>query len=307
MLQTEGFQAARLVDPNMVIKKSNKEEEEDKEIQKGWKGHIFPFELVQKNLLKDEYYTLQQKREELDCTIASFGDLIQEMSEEDKETYLNDDNTEFDMSKVDEGLCEALNAIESEELDILNKYIVLLEGKAKKQEKLAFIAANSAVDWKSIESSKDGTYSKKNIQQRMNDIRFGYQFPENSIEWTLIQVVSKTEQVKNLKKEISAKEKDLHEHTKSTIENLSDAQVLMLLHEKWVRPLHENLLLIPQAIIDELTAKVKNLVIKYETGLMEVEQKIDEASTGLSSMLKELTGSEFDMQAYGELERLLNR
>ena len=40
---------------------------------------------------------------------------------------------------------------------------------------------------------------------------------------------------------------------------------------------------------------------------MEVEQKIGEASKDLSSMLKELTGSEFDMQAYGELEKLLNR
>ena len=307
MLQTEGFQAARLVDPNMVIKKSNKEEEEDKEIQKGWKGHIFPFELVQKNLLKDEYETLQQKREELDCAIASFADLIQEMTEEDKETYLNDDNTEFDMSKVDEGLNEALNAIESEELDILNNYIALLDGRAKKQEKIAFIAANPAADWTAIEPSKDGTYSKKNIQQRMNDIRFGYQFPENSIEWVLIQVVSKTEKVKTLKKEISAREKDLHEHTKSTIENLTDEQVLMLLHEKWVRPLHEHLLSIPQTIIDVLTTKVTVLSAKYETGLMEVEQKIGEASKDLSSMLKELTGSEFDMQAYGELEKLLNR
>lgn len=307
MLQTEGFQAARLVDPNMVIKKSNKEDEEDKEIQKGWKGHILPFELVQKNLLKDLYATLVQKREELDCTIASFVDLTQEMTEEDKETYLNDDNTEFDMSKVDEGLCEALNTIESEELDILNKYIVLLEGKVKKQDKLAFIAANSAADWAAIEPSKDGTYSKKNVLQRMNDIRFGYSFPENSIEWILLQVVSKTELVKNLKKEISVREKDLHEQTKTKIENLTDAQVLMLLHEKWVRPLHENLLSIPQAIIDDLTAQVINLAVKYETGLMEVEQKIDEASTSLSSMLKELTGSEFDMHAYGELEKLLNR
>ena len=229
------------------------------------------------------------------------------MTEEDKETYLNEDNTEFDMSKVEEGLNEALNAIESEELDILNKYIVLLEGKAKKQEKLAFITANSVVDWASIVPSKDGTYSKKNIQQRMNDIRLGYPFSKNSLEWVLLQVISKIELVKNLKKEISTREKDLHEQTKTTIENLTDEQVLMLLHEKWVRPLHEHLLSIPQTIIDDLTTKVTALAAKYETGLMEVEQKIDEASSGLSSMLKELTGSEFDMHAYGELEKLLNR
>ena len=141
----------------------------------------------------------------------------------------------------------------------------------------------------------------------MNDIRLGYPFSKNSLEWVLLQVISKIELVKNLKKEISTREKDLHEQTKTTIENLTDEQVLMLLHEKWVRPLHEHLLSIPQTIIDDLTTKVTALAAKYETGLMEVEQKIDEASSGLSSMLKELTGSEFDMHAYGELEKLLNR
>ena len=67
------------------------------------------------------------------------------------------------------------------------------------------------------------------------------------------------------------------------------------------------MLSIPQTIIDDLTTKVTALAAKYETSLMEVEQKIDEASKDLSSMLRELTGAEFDMQAYGELEKLLNR
>ena len=305
MLQTEGFQAAKLVDPNMVIKKSNKEDEEDKEVQKGWKGHILPFELVQRILLKDENDALQQKKEELDNLIASFTDLIQEMPEEDKDTYLNDDNTEFDMDKVSEGLYEVLNNIESDEIETLNRYLTLLEGKAKKQEKLSFIASNRTVDWSAIEPSKDGTYSKKNIQQRINDIRLGYQFPENSNEWILMQVVSKTERVKSLKKDVSAQEKELHEHTKTTIETLTDEQVLMLLHEKWVRPLHENLLSMPRAIVDNLAAKVSALALKYETGLLEVEQNIADASNALSIMLDDLTGSKFDLQAYKELEKLL--
>lgn len=305
ILQTEGFQAAKLVDPNMVIKKSNKEDEEDKEVQKGWKGHILPFELVQRILLKDENDALQQKKEELDNLIASFTDLIQEMPEEDKDTYLNDDNTEFDMDKVSEGLYEVLNNIESDEIETLNRYLTLLEGKAKKQEKLAFIASNRTVDWSAIEPSKDGTYSKKNIQQRIIDIRLGYQFSENSIEWILMQVVSKTERVKSLKKDVSAQEKELHEHTKTAIETLTDEQVLMLLHEKWVRPLHENLLSMPRVIVDNLAAKVSALALKYETGLLEVEQNIADASNALSIMLDDLTGSKFDLQAYKELEKLL--
>ena len=180
-----------------------------------------------------------------------------------------------------------------------------MEGKAKKQEKLAFIASNQTIDWSAIEPAKDGTYSKKNIQQRINDIRLGFQFPENSIEWILMQVVSKTERVKSLKKDVSAQEKELHEHTKTTIETLTDEQVLMLLHEKWVRPLHENLLSMPRVIVDNLAAKVSALALKYETGLLEVEQNIADASNALSIMLDDLTGSKFDLQAYKELEKLL--
>lgn len=306
MLQTEGFQAAKLVDPNMVIKKSNKEDEDDKEIQKGWKGHILPFELVQKNLLKDSYDTLQQLKGNLDSTIASFTDLIQEMSEEDKDAYLNDDNTEFDMDKVNDGVTEALNSIESEEIDTLFEYISLLDRKAKKAEKQAFINANRAVDWASIEPAKDGTYSKKNVQQRINDIRFGYQFPEDSIECVLLQVVFKIEQVKILKRDIAALEKELHERTKTTIENLTDEQVHMLLRLKWIVPLHNHLTSIPDAIIGKMTEKVIALVEKYKTGLVEIEQKGAEASIELSRMLDDLTGSDYDMLSYNEFKHTLS-
>lgn len=44
------------VDPNMVIKKNNKNDDDDEvtEVQDGWKGHILPFELVQEMLMPNE-------------------------------------------------------------------------------------------------------------------------------------------------------------------------------------------------------------------------------------------------------------
>jgi type I restriction enzyme S subunit len=50
---------------------------------------------------------------------------------------------------------------------------------------------------------------------------------------------------------------------------------------------------------------VSALATKYETGLLEVEMNITEASKELSSMLEELTGSEFDLQAYKEFKNTL--
>ena len=265
MLQTEGFQAAKQVDPNMVIKKSNKEEEEDKEIQKGWKGHILPFELVQKTLLKDEYEALQQKREELDSAIASFSELIQEMPDDDKEAYLNEDNTEFDMDKVSKVLLEVLAS----------------------------------------RGLKDGKVTKKNVLQHVCKLSLWEQLPEESSERVLAKAARLMEGTKQLKKDIAAREKALHELTKTTIETLSDDQVRMLLHLKWVEPLYEQLLSMPRAIVDDLATKISALAAKYKTGLVDVEQQIADASEGLSKMLDDLTGSKFDLQAYKELETLL--
>lgn len=305
MLQTEGFQAAKWVDPNMVVKKAKKEEDEDTEVQDGWKGHILPFELVQRTILKEKYEALLQKQKELEETISSFDDLILELPEEEKEALLNEDNTEFDMESVDKKLEEAFLSIESKEIDALNVYLSLLDDGAKKPAKVEYIDKCHDVEWSAIEPSKDGTYSKKNVQKHINKLRLEHQFPEGGLEWILLQVSKKTDRVKSLKKEISADEKALHELTKTTIENLTDEQVNMLLREKWIMPLYDLLLSMTGGIIDDLTDKVISLAAKYETGLVEVEQTITSASESLSLMLDELTGSKFDMQAYTQLKELL--
>ena len=51
VLQTEGFDAVRRVDPRMVMKKQRGQ---DVEVQDGWVGHVLPFELVQRELLSAE-------------------------------------------------------------------------------------------------------------------------------------------------------------------------------------------------------------------------------------------------------------
>ena len=63
----------------------------------------------------------------------------------------------------------------------------------------------------------------------------------------------------------------------------------------------------PSLIMDELTTKVTTLATKYETGLVEVEEEIADASKALSKMLDGLVGSEFDMLAYKQFDELLKQ
>ena len=62
IIQSEGFDAAKKTDPNMVFRKK---EGRDQEIQEGWRGRIFPFELIQETLLKEESGALKAQESRL--------------------------------------------------------------------------------------------------------------------------------------------------------------------------------------------------------------------------------------------------
>ena len=110
---------------------------------------------------------------------------------------------------------------------------------------------------------------------------------------------------KALKSAIKTESALLEEKTKDTIEGLSDEQVIELLKEKWIKPLIDNLMQLPDSIVAELVAKLETLAKKYETTFAEVETQIEETEKSLSAMIDDLDGSEFDMLGLAELKKLL--
>ncbi|OEE52710.1 type I restriction-modification system subunit M [Vibrio splendidus] len=82
MMQTEGFDATKQVEPNIVIKKKNGK---DTEVQDGWKGHILPFGLVQKTHLSDDLAALAKQENRLVEISSSLEDILESFSEDDKE------------------------------------------------------------------------------------------------------------------------------------------------------------------------------------------------------------------------------
>ncbi|HGK4850837.1 TPA: hypothetical protein ACJ2X1_002213 [Yersinia enterocolitica] len=82
MMQTEGFSAAKQVDPNIVIKKKNGQ---DTEVQDGWKGHILPFDLVQQTYLSDDLQALAAKETRLAEIASTLEEILESLTEEEKE------------------------------------------------------------------------------------------------------------------------------------------------------------------------------------------------------------------------------
>lgn len=98
IIQTEGFNSAKKVDPNMVIKKKKGE---DVEVQEGFVGHIIPFELVQSTILYDEYEQLKEKENRINEIASLYEELLDSMSEEEKlNDAINDDGSAFVNAKV---------------------------------------------------------------------------------------------------------------------------------------------------------------------------------------------------------------
>ena len=95
IIQTEGFDATKKVDPNMVVKKKNGKEEE---VQEGWIGHVIPFEIVQENMLFEDLYKIKQKEVRVLDIASEYEDILNSLSEDDKEELkdiLNETNDAF--------------------------------------------------------------------------------------------------------------------------------------------------------------------------------------------------------------------
>lgn len=82
ILQTEGFDATKKVDPNMVVKKK---QGKDVEVQDGWVGRVLPFSLVQDTFLTEEVSSLEKSEERLSAITAEITEIFEGLSDEDKD------------------------------------------------------------------------------------------------------------------------------------------------------------------------------------------------------------------------------
>lgn len=130
IIQTEGFDAAKKVDPNMIVKKKNGK---DTEVQDGWVGHVIPFELVQKKHLSEKLNTLKEDEKRLMEIATEYDELLDELPEEEKEKdFVNEDKTAFVSAAVKKEV--KAKEVEPEILTILKKVEKLAaEEKATKK------------------------------------------------------------------------------------------------------------------------------------------------------------------------------
>lgn len=154
MLQSDGWESIRAVDPCRILKKKDGKE---LEVQDGWVGRIIPFELVQKTLLTEEAEKIADKERALESVDATLADIIAEMDDEDKEKYLNDDNDAFDAKAVSAFVAEIAKEVFAgqrvKKQDVLPRLVAQMGGtrfRASEIDGLLIRAAKALEDGKAL-------------------------------------------------------------------------------------------------------------------------------------------------------------
>ena len=152
IVQTEGFDAVKKVDPNMVIKKKDNKETE---VQDGWVGHVLPFELVQNQMLSDAVAALHGNEDRLAEIVSEYDELLEELPEEEKENdFVNDDKTAFVPAEVKKAI--KAKDVDTDVLAILKKYDKLSTEEKELKKKIKAEAAELQMKTKAtIESLTD--------------------------------------------------------------------------------------------------------------------------------------------------------
>ena len=89
--------------------------------------------------------------------------------------------------------------------------------------------------------------------------------------------------------------------------NLTDEEIDKLLIEKWINPICKEISELPDKLVVNFIDKIVNLSKKYDVTLDNIEEDIYETEKDLSSMIEELTGSEYDLKGLEEFKNILNK
>lgn len=153
IIQTEGFEVVKKVDPNLVSKKKDGKEQE---VQDGWVGHVIPFELIQSTLLKQDYDEIKSLEARLAEIPSEYESILDEMTENQKEAckdVLNEAGDAFVPKEVSK-MTKALKKDKTEDgvqlYAILSKVENLM--KAEKDAKVAIKKQNAELQTKTKEA-----------------------------------------------------------------------------------------------------------------------------------------------------------
>ena len=302
-IKLEGIEAANKVNPNMVTKKVKGKMAI---VQDGYVSHILPFDLVQKNVLQEDFEIITNLENNLISISDELTSIIDTLTEEEKSlSILNDANDAFVVIEVNRFLQEASAELTSPEIEVLNHYIELLESKASVNTQKTYIEEHKEVKWQEIKPNAKGLYNKKEVKNYIKILKSLLSFESETLEDKIKKVSILLLEEKELNSKIKELTSAFYLKTKETIEGLNELQIKSLLNEKWITPVLEGISELAHQSLNLLVDGINQISKKYEITYSQVSKEIEETEEELCKLINQLDASEYDLKGLNEFQSFL--
>ncbi len=119
----------------------------------------------------------------------------------------------------------------------------------------------------------------------------------------LAKMVNLWEEQTKVKKEIKEAKADLIDKTKEAIERLTDEEVELFLHKKWIDPVVAGINDTLTEVLRTIETKVTALAKKYAVSYSELGKQLGEARQQMADLVADLTGDAFALKGLQELNK----
>ena len=144
VIQTEGIDAVRTVEPAMKLVKKG---DEEIEVEDGMKGRVIPFEMVQDEMFRGELWSIRKKDNRIEAIASEVEEIRDNFTEDESQEYLNEKEN-LDTSKIKKDAKAKGDDIEPETKEKLKKFVALWDEKSKLDKALK--AERKALEEKTI-------------------------------------------------------------------------------------------------------------------------------------------------------------
>lgn len=149
-----------------------------------------------------------------------------------------------------------------------------------------------------LDSEKDDAFDKKAItsatKSKKDDVE-----PETKTK--LKAIVHLWEEQTKTNKQIKIDKQALIDKTKTAIESLTDEEVAMFLHKKWIDPVCKGIDDTLVSVLSTLENKVQSLSEKYAVSYKQLNEELETAQGELAELVGQLTGDEYAIRGLKEL------
>lgn len=117
----------------------------------------------------------------------------------------------------------------------------------------------------------------------------------------LARIVELWDELAKTRKDIRTKEDELVTKSALKIEHLTDAEVEMLLHEKWIEPVCRGIDGTLTAVLSDIESSVNKLAKKYAVSFRSLQKAEETEQDALAALTDELTGDSYAVEGLREL------